>query len=81
METFNVIIFFCIILLLICWYNNTYKKENLTYTNNCFRTLDDEINTVTRLNCGFCNSVPSKESLTNSYNERDTDTYIFNIDV
>ena len=81
MKTFNIIIFFIIILLLFVWYNNAYKKENLTYTNNCYRTLEDEIDTVTRLNCSFCNSVPAKDSLTNSYNERDTDTYFFHNDV
>jgi hypothetical protein len=81
MKTFNIIIIFCIILLLIVWYNNTYKRENLTYTNNCYRTLDDEIDTVTRLNCGYCNSVAADENITNSYNERDKDTYFFHIDV
>ncbi len=81
MKTFNLILFFSIIILLFIFYKYTYKNENLTYTNNCYRTLEDEIDTVTRLHCGYCNSVPSNESITSTYNERDTDTYHFNINV
>ena len=76
MKYINIILILCLLLLLCIWYNkNCVKKEHLTYTNNCYNTLEDEIQILKELDCKYYNSVAPDERITNSYNQRDTDVY------
>jgi len=76
MNKLYIIIILCIVILLYLLYNvNSAKKEYLTYTNNCYNSLEKEIQILKELDCSYCNSVAPDESISNLFNERDNDVY------
>ena len=71
----NLIIILFVLILLCVVYNKYSKKENLTYTNNCYNSLQKEIEILIELDSKYNRSVPKNEVLSNTYNKRDSDVY------
>ena len=75
MNNLDLLIIICIIILIYIIYKRSIKYEHLTYTNNCYRSLEDEIQTLKELDCQYYNSVASDEKITDTYNNRDKLAY------
>ncbi len=76
MKTLHIIIILYILILLYFVYNNKcVKKEHLTYTNNCYNSLEKEIKILKELDCSYDNSVANDEIISDNYNRRDIDVY------
>ena len=70
----NILIIILISLILIYVYFD-YKNEHLYYTENDWMSLEDQIESVKKLDNQYYNSVSDDEKITKHYNERDNFNY------
>ena len=70
----NILIIILISLVLFYVYID-YKNEHLYYTNNDWMSLEDQMESVKKLDNQYYNSVSDDEKITKDYNERDNFNY------
>ena len=70
----NILIIILISLVLIYVYID-YKNEHLFYTNNDWMSLEDQMESVKKLDNQYYNSVSDDEKIAKDYNERDNFNY------